>query len=409
MTRFGPRRRLAGLAALVALSSTACSVSLDKLPLPAPGVGADSYSLTATFGNALNLPTKAKVRLNGADIGEVESMQAKNYTAVVHMRIKAGVLLPAGTSAELRSATPMGDVFVALTPPAHPAPDAPRLADGASIPEESTAAATTIEEVLSRAALLVNGGAIENITTLANSLGEAVGGRGDRLATMIQQTRQLVDSLLARTDQIRRVLATTKDLSATLAAHRSDVDAAVAAAGPAVQVIGDNTQQIVDLVGQLNRISQQLSQYPSVKGTNNLSLIKSINLMAANMNAAANNPKANLDPLIGILPIVVKVTDAQSAHVNVDIVRLAIGATPDIHSPGDAGSTLPTPTDWTNFVGSLEYTLSRLRGRLTVPGQAPPPAPGQVAVPEQPTLPGLTLPGLPGSAMQHRRKGLILT
>ena len=324
MMTFGPRRRVAALAAAVALSSTACSVSLDRIPLPAPGVGADSYSLTATFANALNLPTKAKVRLNGADIGEVESMQAKNYTAVVHMRIKSGVLLPTGTSAELRSATPMGDVFVALTPPAHPDPDAPRLADGASIPEQSTAAAATIEEVLTRAALLVNGGAIENVTTLANSLGEAVGGRGDRLATMIQQTRQLVDSLLARTDQIRRILATTKDLSATLAAHRPDVDNAVAAAGPAIQVIGDNTQQIVDLIGQLNRISQQLSRYPSVQGTNDLSLIKSVNELAANMNAAANNPRANLDPLIGILPIVVKVTDAQSAHVNVDIARLAV-------------------------------------------------------------------------------------
>lgn len=377
---------------MVVLSSSACSVSLDKLPLPAPGVGADSYSLTATFANALNLPTKAKVRLNGADIGEVESMQAKNYTALVHMRIKSGVLLPTGTSAELRSATPMGDVFVALTPPAHPDPDAPRLADGASIPEQSTAAAATIEEVLTRAALLVNGGAIENVTTLANSLGAAVGGRGDKLALMIQQTRQLVDSLLARTDQIRKVLATTKDLSATLAAHRPDVNAAVAAAGPAVQVIGDNTQQIIDLVGQLNGISQQLSRYPSVQGKNDLSLIKSVNELAANMNAAANNPKANLDPLIAILPIVVKVTDAQSAHVNVDIARLAIGATPDINSPGDAGSTMPTPTDWTNFVGSLAYTLNRLKDRVTVPGAAPAPGviPGLIPVPGAVTKPGTT-------------------
>ncbi len=383
---FGPRRRVAALAAAAALSTTACSVSLDRLPLPAPGVGPDSYSLTATFANALNLPTKAKVRLNGADIGEVESMQAKNYTAVVHMRIKAGVLLPTGTSAELRSATPMGDVFVALTPPAHPDPDAPRLADGASIPEQSTAAAATIEEVLTRAALLVNGGAIENVTTLANSLGQAVGGRGDRLATMIQQTRQLVDSLLARTDQIRRTLATTKELSATLAAHRPDVDGAVAAAGPALQVIGDNTQQIVDLVGQLNRISAQLSRYPSVRGTNDLSLIKSVNEMAANMNAAANNPKANLDPLMAILPIVVKVTDAQSAHVNVDVARLAVGAGADPGYPGDPGATAPTPTDWTNFVGSLEYSLNRLKDRVTPPGPAP--APGPVAGPGRVTGPG---------------------
>ena len=203
---------------------------------------------------------------------------------------------------------------------------------------------------------------------------------------MIQQTRQLVDSLLARTDQIRRTLATTKELSATLAAHRPDLDGAVAAAGPALQVIGDNTQQIVDLVGQLNRISAQLSRYPSVRGTNDLSLIKSVNEMAANMNAAANNPKANLDPLMAILPIVVKVTDAQSAHVNVDVARLAVGAGADPGYPGDPGATAPTPTDWTNFVGSLEYSLNRLKDRVTPPGPAP--APGPVAGPGRVTGPG---------------------
>ncbi|MBF6169982.1 MCE family protein [Nocardia blacklockiae] len=361
--KFGSgRRRLIGVAAAVAISTTGCSVSLDRLPLPAPGV--EGYSLTATFANALNLPTKAKVRLNGADVGQVEAMRAENYTAVVSMRIRSGVRLPAGTTAELRSATPMGDVFIALTPPARPDPGAPNLADGAAIPLASTAAAATIEEVLTRAALLVNGGAIENVTSLANSLGEAVGGRGDRLATLIRETRDLVRNLAARSDRIREILASTGDLSATMAARRGDVTDALAAAGPALQVVGDNTQNIVDLVDQVHRITDQIAKFPSVRGSNDRSLIESVNKLAANLNIASNTPGANLDALISNIPLIMKVTNAASAHVNVDIAQLAVGAVPDPNSPGDSGGRVPDATDWANFIGSLSYTLNRLKDRV---------------------------------------------
>ncbi|WP_330255244.1 MlaD family protein [Nocardia sp. NBC_00565] len=369
MTIFGLKRGLAGGALALTLSCTACSVRLDSLPLPAPGVDGDSYSLTATFSNALNLPMKAKVKLNGADIGEVESMVAKDYTAVVTMRIRSGALLPAGTTAELRSATPLGDVFVALTPPPHPDPSAANLGDGASIPLPSTAAAATIEEVLTRAALLVNGGAIANVTELVNNFGAAVGGRGDRLAELIAQTRQLLAGLAARSDQIRDVLATMGTLSSTLAAQQSAIADASAAAGPALQVIGDNTQNLVDLIGRINQMARQLAQFPSINGSNNQSLIANVNLLAQDLNNAAESPKANLDTLNLILPMILKVIDAQSSHVYADIVQLAIGAVPDPNFPGDPGARVPDQSDWANFVGSLAYTLNRLNQRLNGPGR----------------------------------------
>ncbi|WP_184782083.1 MCE family protein [Nocardia transvalensis] len=367
MPKFGPRQRFLGVAAAVALSVTGCAVSLDKMPLPAPGV--EGYHVTATFANALNLPTKAKVRLNGADVGQVESMRAKDYTAIVSMRIRSGVPLPAGTTAELRSATPMGDVFIGLTPPANPDPGAANLADGATIPLAATSAAATIEEVLTRAALLVNGGAIENVTSLANSLGQAVGGRGDRLATLIRETRDLVNNLAARSDRIRDILATTGDLSATLAGQRQSVTDAMASAGPALEVIGDNTQTIVDLVGQVNRISTQIAKFPSIQGTNDRSLIDSVNKLADGLNVASNTPSANLNGLISVVPIILKATDSSSAHVNIDIVKLAIGTTADPNTPADSGARPPDTTDWTNFIGSLTYTLDRLKDKMTGPGR----------------------------------------
>jgi ABC-type transporter Mla subunit MlaD len=96
------------------LTMTACSVELESVPLPKRNVGSDSYTVYATFENALNLPKQAKVKLAGADVGSVEGMTVRDYAAIVTLKVSEGVTLPVGTRAELRSATPLGDIFVAM-------------------------------------------------------------------------------------------------------------------------------------------------------------------------------------------------------------------------------------------------------------------------------------------------------
>ena len=351
----------------LAVSGTGCAVSLDRLPLPAPGLGSDSYQLTATFANALNLPTKAKVKLEGDDVGQVESMSARDYAATVTMRIRSAVRLPVGTTAELRSATPMGDVFVAMTPSAQPNDGGATLRDGANIPIESTSAAATVEEVLSRASLLVSGGAIENLTRLVTSLGQRLDGRGDRLATTVSETRGLLHTLATRSDQINGVLADADQLGTDLAAQQPAITDAVAAAEPALTVVGDNTETIIDLVARIHTITQQLERFPSIQGTNNGSITADIDLMAKGLDAAANNPRASLDSLNNTLETILKVTSASSSHVDADIAQIAVGAVPDPNFPGTPGGRLPEAADWTRFVGSLQHMLARLDGRLNGP------------------------------------------
>ena len=45
------------------------------------------------------------MRLSGADVGQLESIEARNYTAVAKLQIREGVRLPKGTTVELGSAT----------------------------------------------------------------------------------------------------------------------------------------------------------------------------------------------------------------------------------------------------------------------------------------------------------------
>lgn len=115
------RAAVATLMTATVLSGCATN-GLGDLPLPAPGIGSGGYRLTALFSNVLNLPDSAKVKLAGADVGQVDEMHVRNFTAVTTLRILDGVRLPKGSTAELRSATPLGDVFVSIRPPAGPPP-----------------------------------------------------------------------------------------------------------------------------------------------------------------------------------------------------------------------------------------------------------------------------------------------
>ncbi|MGK8486799.1 MlaD family protein [Nocardia asiatica] len=358
-------RYLAALA--TALTVSGCATGLDRLPLPAPGLDGETYTLTATFANALNLPAKAKVKLDGVDVGQVEAMSARDYTAVVTLRISAAVRLPLGTSAELRSATPMGDVFVALQRPPGAEPSGASLGAGDAIPLASTSAASTIEELLTRASLLVSGGTIEHLTAVISALGEYAGGRDERLAALLAETRTLLDTLASKSGQINEALAAATDLSATLTARRSTLTESVAAAEPAVGVIAENTDALLGVIERIDTITAQLARFPSIQGTDDTYLAADINRLAAGINAAAMNPEADLDELNTMIGIVLKMISGPNGHIDADVVQVAVGAVHDPGFPGTPGARLPDPTDWTAFVGSLQHMLDRLGARIQGP------------------------------------------
>jgi virulence factor Mce-like protein len=323
--------------------------------------------LTTIFSNALNLPDKAKVKLNGADIGEVESIRAHDFSAYVTMRIRDDVPLPIGSTAELRSATPLGDVFVAIRANPDRAPDAPLLHEGDTIPLNCTTAAATIEEVLSSAALLVNGGGIRRLVSLVNGAGQAVGGRGEKVAALLHQFNLLISRLNARTGQIRTALRTTSELADALLQRQDTLNDVIGAGLGATRVIVENTARLADLVDAIGRITVQLSRFPSLQGTDTRSLIADLDHLSAAFNDVSVDPDLSMTALNRLIAIMMKTTNSTAAHSNLDVVRLAIGALPDKNYPGDPGLHLPDGTDWHAMVGSLRYEWNLLQSRIFGP------------------------------------------
>jgi len=349
-----------------------CATGLESLPLPAPGqLGGNAITVTAAFANAMNLPQKAKVKLNGADIGEVESIRTRDFTAYVTMRINADIALNTGATAQLRSATPLGDIFVAIRPDPVQAPDARRLHDGDTIALASTTSAATVEDVLSSAALLVNGGAIDRLVTVVNGAGKAVGGKGAKVAALLHESNALIARLNARSGQIDTALRNTADLAATVAARQQTLDEVITAAVPAMTVINDNTTQLADLTDSVARITNQLKRFPSMRGTDTRSLVADLNTLSAALNVSATDPYLNMNTWIRVIDALAKMTSGPDIHAVADIAQLAFGALPDKNYPGDPMFHGADGTDWHAFVGSLRYEWNLLLSKIYGPQHQP--------------------------------------
>ncbi|OJZ74540.1 mammalian cell entry protein [Mycobacterium paraffinicum] len=385
MMAAGPRGVLAAVAAAVVTAGCATN-GLASLPLPAPGLGSGGYSLNAVFSNALNLPMNAKVKLAGADVGQLESMVARNYTAVTRLRIRDGVQLPRGSTAELRTATPLGDVFVALKPPAAGDPAAPLLKDGDTIGLDSTAAAATVESVLSSAAILVNGGAVRNFTNIINGFGKATGDQGQAFGDMIRKSNELLGTLDSRSGQISTALTQLSHLADELDAKNQTISDLMAAAGPATAALADNTAQLSTVAIQVGDTSRLLARFPSIGGTDTSgrSIIRDLNTVAGAANDVAVSPDTSWLALNRLIPPLVKSTAGNSISVHVGVDKIMLGSLPDIGFPGDIGLHGPHHYNVNLLVGTLKYTLWRLQERVVGRGPNSP----QVPVIPDPNIPG---------------------
>lgn len=370
-----------------AIVSSGCTTNgLGSLPLPAPGLDSGSYELTAVFANALNLPMNAKVKLAGADVGQVESMVARNYTAVTTLRITDGVELPRGSTAELRTATPLGDVFVALHLPEEVDPDAELLTNGDTIGRDLTTAAATVESLLSSAAILVNGGSVRNFTNMINGFGKATGDQGQAFGNLVRKSNRLIGTLNSRSEQISTALAELSSLADQLDAKDETITELMAAAGPATTALAANTAELSNLVVQVGNTSELLTRFPALGGTDasGRSMIADLNTIAGAANDVAVSPETSWLAVNRLIPPLIKTTAGNAISVRTSVDRLVLGSIPDIGFPGDVGRHGPRRYDWNQFIGSLKYSLWRLQERVVGRGPNSP----QVPVRPDPNVPG---------------------
>ena len=158
-------RRIRALALTIAgvLTISSCA-SLDVNALPAPGNSfRDGYAVVMEFDNVLNLPARAKVTMDGIVVGIVTGVAIAGQHVDVATRIDPAVSIPSNAHAELQQATVLGDIYVAVDPPAADAPAAPPLKPGSRLPVAQTSSPPQLEDTIVHLSDFIGSGSIQRV------------------------------------------------------------------------------------------------------------------------------------------------------------------------------------------------------------------------------------------------------
>ena len=241
-------RMLCALLAALALSLTAgCSLDPTRLPVPGAYLPSHPYNVRIEFASVLNLPARAKVDAGGVQIGVLDRVELVGTTAVTYVEIAGDTKLPVNTRAELRQATPLGDIYIALLPPEDKS--GPILRNGDTIPLRNTAPADNVEDLLRSMSNLVAGGAIGTLQTTVVNVNKAFPQDPHELTRMQKTVAGVLNDLAANQDTIDQMLDGMGNITSGFAAN-TEVFNRLVTEGPAkLQGLSAVTIAILNVVG----------------------------------------------------------------------------------------------------------------------------------------------------------------
>nr|WP_238534706.1 MlaD family protein [Gordonia polyisoprenivorans] len=351
-----------GIVATV-LAVTGCSaipgLTVEQIPLPAPGNLGDTMTLNASFDNALNLPTRAKVKLYGMDVGEVTGIRAENYKAIVTMDVSTSAKVPKGTGAELRQATPLGDVFVALLPPSNS--DAGYMSNGQTLTGPRSAAAT-VEDLLVSLSGFVDSGSLGSTQQIITELSAAVSTSPDnpqQLNGAIAGLTTALRKLNQNSAEVDAAMRNTQVLTGQLAAGRAQIMASINKLSPAFDTINDEMQTILTTLDKTNQVTAATNDFLGSDGQNFVELTGHLATLLDELKQGATILGPLSDNVAELTPKWAKSTSSSAASLSAKVYYLNPGA------GFDSASRLPELGDVGAAGESLQQTLTRLLARLT--------------------------------------------
>ncbi|TDC93048.1 MCE family protein, partial [Actinomadura sp. 7K507] len=312
----------------------------------------------------------------------------RGWHALVTVKVRGDVELPDNSVATIGQTSLLGEKFVQLDSPENEAPSG-ELGEGDLIPLNRTTRGTEIEEVLSAMSLLLNGGGLEQVSTISHELQAAMGGRESTIKSVLHRVNTFAGTLDRNRAAITRALDSIDRLSGKLAAERKTIQDTIDKTGPAISVLNRNRADLTKMLVALNKLSRTTTNVIDRSKADLLANLKDLDKILRNLNKAGSDLPKSLETLITFpFPATFQNViegDYGNVHLTVDL---------DFES---LGRNLLGGTDLEGLLGSG----TEMRGMLDVPN---------VTLPETPlgVLPQSSgggggsggLPGLPGTNQQ---------
>jgi phospholipid/cholesterol/gamma-HCH transport system substrate-binding protein len=182
---------------------TVALMAVFYLRLPA-ALGIGTYQVTANFVAGGGLYKNANVTYRGVAVGRVDSVGLSSSGVEAVMRLNSGTAVPSNVVASVKSVSAIGEQYVDLVPPDHPAKT--KLYNGSRIAQGNTAISVDIATLLHQSETLVNSVADTRLRELLHATFTAFNGTGPELARLLESSRVLVDEANADYPQTSQLI-----------------------------------------------------------------------------------------------------------------------------------------------------------------------------------------------------------
>jgi phospholipid/cholesterol/gamma-HCH transport system substrate-binding protein len=250
-------KRLRLLLGLLLGSVLLSGCDFDVYALPLPGgtdVGDNPIHVTVQFQDVLDLVPKSTVKVNDVSVGQVKKISLDGYTASVELELRNDTKLPDNAIAEIRQTSLLGEKFVSLSAPETGASANP-LKDGDVIPLERTGRNPEVEEVLGALSLILNGGGVAQMKTIAQELNKAVTGREDDVRSVLGQIDTFTSQLDTNKTEIVSAIEALNRLALSAHQQEGNIDQALEKLPSALTSIDGQRQDLVRMLQALDQLS----------------------------------------------------------------------------------------------------------------------------------------------------------
>ncbi|SFD91781.1 virulence factor Mce family protein [Actinopolyspora alba] len=250
--------------------------------------GVDQRRIVAYFDNAVGLYEGGEVRVLGVQVGSIDTVTPQPNRVRVELSVRRSLEVPADAGAAVISPSVVSGRFVQLTPVYD---GGPKLAAGATIPNERTVTPVEIDEVyrslnelstalgpegansngelsrLLRTSAKTLEGNGELISRTLRDLGEAgstLSGSSEDLFSTVDQLQRITSNLAENDEQVRDFNSQMRDINQLLASQRDDLDTALSELALALdkieKFVRNNREKLRSNVEQLNSVAKVLAE-----------------------------------------------------------------------------------------------------------------------------------------------------
>jgi len=248
-------RRLKALLVLLcgSLLLSGCDFDVYKLPLPGgTDVGDNPITVHVMFRDVLDLVPKSTVKVNDVSVGQVTDIELKGSAADVTLELRGDTKLPDNTEATIRQTSLLGEKFVSLAPPAQGSTGT--LGNGDVIDLDHSGRNPEVEEVLGALSLLLNGGGVAQLKTIAHELNQTLEGREDSARSVLTQVKTLMTQLDENKADIVHAIDSLNSLALSVHKQEGSIDAALEELPSALTSLDKQRGDLVKMLQALDRL-----------------------------------------------------------------------------------------------------------------------------------------------------------